>query len=146
MPRTIADYQVIHERLSFLLRRRLALAFAAVPHSFFNFRCGRGGRGIDFEQRILCPLKDLPFKSVRTLDSRSGRSGQSRSSATFLHVIGIKDNIRRKFFPQSQILRPEVQDGIEEFLDWFPERAGKVRVRIAVLVDDRGRRQKFLEA
>ena len=60
--------------VAFLLRRRLALAFTAVPHRLFNHRCAKGRR-VDFEQRIFRPLKDLPIEFIGSLHSRSGRSG-----------------------------------------------------------------------
>ena len=130
--------------MTLLLRRRLALAFTAVPHRLFNHRCAKGRR-VDFEQRIFRPLKDLPIKFVGSLRSRSEGSGQSGSPAKFLLVIGIENDICRNLFPQPQILRPQVQDSIEEFFDWFPKRTGKVIVRIAVLIDDVGRRQKAFQ-
>ena len=127
-----------------LLRRRLALALTAVPHRLFNHRCAKGRR-VDFEQRIFHPLKDLPIKFVGSLRSRSGRSGQSGSPAELLLVIGIENKIRRNLLPQAQILRPEVQDRIEELFDWFPKRTRKIIVGIAVLVEDVERGQKCLQ-
>jgi len=59
--------------VAFLLRRRLALAFTAVPHRLFNHRCAKGWR-VDFEQRIFRPLRDLPIKFVGSLHRRSGCS------------------------------------------------------------------------
>ena len=130
--------------MAFLLRRRLALALTAVPHCLFNHRCAKGRR-VDFEQRIFHPLKDLPIKFVGILDSRSGQSRQSGSPAELLLVIGIENKIRRNLLPQAQILRPEVQDRIEELFDWFPKRTRKIIVGIAVLVEDVERGQKCLQ-
>src|SRR5882724_7600735 len=78
-------------RLAFLLRRRLALAFTAVPHGLFNIRRAQGRR-VDFEQRVFRPLKDLPIEFIGSLSCGGGRSGQSRSPAPFLRVVGIENN------------------------------------------------------
>ena len=78
--------------VAFLLRRSLALAFTAIPHRLFNSRCAKRW-GVDFEHRIFRPLKDLPIEFVGGPHNGGRRSGQSGSPATFLHVIGIENNI-----------------------------------------------------
>ena len=78
----------------------MALALKAIFHRPFDLTFTQW-LGIYEEERVFSTMQDLLIERLQRLGGRPGRS-RTFSAPPFLHVLDIKNDIRRHFLPKSK--------------------------------------------